>query len=122
RKRGEAGVSRLAAAVSAIVARRSRPDRGRGRRRRRRAAAFYFGVAGVTRKGISSRTIGMSEPSGASVTKTERVCAQCGATVFADAPGAFCRVCLFRTGLGSFDDEKDEVNEASRMQLEFGDY
>src|SRR5439155_12600544 len=86
RKRGEAGVSPLAAAVSAIVARRNRPDRGRARRRRRRAAAFYFGVAGVTRKGISSSTIGMPEPSGASVTKTERVCAKCGATVFADAP------------------------------------
>src|SRR5438552_1936963 len=64
----------------------------------------------------------MPEPSGASVTKTERVCAKCGATVFADAPGGFCSVCLFRTGLGSFDDEKDDAKEESRMQMEFGDY
>jgi len=56
------------------------------------------------------------------VTKTERVCAKCGATVFADAPGGFCSVCLFRTGLGSFDDEKDDAKEESRMQMEFGDY
>jgi len=64
----------------------------------------------------------MPEPSGASGTKTERVCAKCGATVFADAPGGFCSVCLFRTGLGSFDDEKDDAKEESRMQMEFGDY
>jgi len=56
------------------------------------------------------------------VTKTERVCAKCGATVFADAPGGFCSVCLFRTGLGSLDDEKDDAKEESRMQMEFGDY
>jgi len=64
----------------------------------------------------------MPEPSGASVTKTERVCAKCGATVFADAPCGFCSVCLFRTGLGSLDDEKDDAKEESRMQMEFGDY
>ena len=56
------------------------------------------------------------------MTKTERVCAKCGATVFADAPGGFCSVCLFRTGLGSFDDEKNDAKEESRMQMEFGDY
>jgi serine/threonine protein kinase/Flp pilus assembly protein TadD len=54
--------------------------------------------------------------------RVERVCAKCGATVFADAPGGFCSVCLFRTGLGSVDDEKDGAQEGSRMQMEFGDY
>ncbi len=56
------------------------------------------------------------------MTKTERVCAKCGATVFADAPGGFCSVCLFRTGLGSPNDESDHAEEASRMEMEFGDY
>jgi serine/threonine protein kinase/tetratricopeptide (TPR) repeat protein len=31
-------------------------------------------------------------------------------------------VCLFKTGLGSLDEEFDGVNEPSRMQMEFGDY
>ncbi|PYK40533.1 MAG: hypothetical protein DME60_07830 [Verrucomicrobia bacterium] len=58
------------------------------------------------------------------MTKTGRVCAKCGATVFGDAPRGFCSVCLFRTGLGSFDDENDAALEpaAARMQMEFGDY
>src|SRR5207237_10571697 len=62
----------------------------------------------------------MPEPSGASVTKTERVCAKCGATVFADAPGGLCSVCLFRTGLGSLNDESDHAEEA--MEMQFGAY
>ena len=41
--------------------------------------------------------------------------------MFADSPRGFCSVCLFRTGLG-FDDEKDEGQKPSRMQMEFGDY
>src|SRR5207245_10145553 len=45
-----------------------------------------------------------------------------GGTVFAAAHSGFCRVCLFRTGLGSLDDEKDDAKEESRMQMEFGDY
>ena len=58
------------------------------------------------------------------MTKTGRVCAKCGATVFADAPHGFCSVCLFRTGLGSLDDENDDAQaqEPKRMQMEFGDY
>jgi eukaryotic-like serine/threonine-protein kinase len=56
------------------------------------------------------------------MTKTGRVCAKCGTTVFADAPHGFCSVCLFRTGLGSPDDENDEAQEPKRMQMDFGDY
>ena len=56
------------------------------------------------------------------MTKTGRVCAKCGTTVFADAPHGFCSVCLFRTGLGSLDDENDEAQEPKRMQMDFGDY
>ncbi len=41
--------------------------------------------------------------------------------MFADSPRGFCSVCLFRTGLG-FDDEKDEGEKPSRMQMEFGGY
>ena len=49
------------------------------------------------------------------------VCAKCGATIFADSPRGFCSVCLFRTGLGSLD-ENDRREEPSRIQMEFGDY
>jgi len=42
--------------------------------------------------------------------------------VFADAPRGFCSVCLFRTGLGSLNDESDHAEEPKRMQMEFGDY
>jgi serine/threonine protein kinase/tetratricopeptide (TPR) repeat protein len=56
------------------------------------------------------------------MTNAARVCAKCGATVFADAPSGFCSVCLFRTGLGSPNDESDHGEEASRMEMEFGDY
>src|SRR6476661_6902117 len=53
--------------------------------------------------------------------KVQRVCAKCGATIFADSPRGFCSVCLFRTGLGSLD-ENDRREEPSRIQMEFGDY
>src|SRR5437016_3805412 len=56
------------------------------------------------------------------MTDTARVCAKCGATIFADAPRGFCSVCLFRTGLGSPTDESDRAEEADRIQMEFGDY
>src|SRR5262245_10786469 len=46
---------------------------------------------------------------------------KCGATIFADSPRGFCSVCLFRTGLGSLD-ENDRREEPSRIQMEFGDY
>ena len=54
--------------------------------------------------------------------KVLRVCARCGATVFADSPRGFCTVCLFRTGLGSFDEENDYAQEPGRLHMEFGDY
>jgi serine/threonine protein kinase/Tfp pilus assembly protein PilF len=51
-----------------------------------------------------------------------RICEKCGATVFADSPRGLCSVCLFRTGLGSFEEESNARGESVRMQLEFGDY
>jgi TolB-like protein/Flp pilus assembly protein TadD len=42
------------------------------------------------------------------MTSASRVCAACGATVFADAPQGVCSVCLFRTGLASLDNESEE--------------
>src|SRR2546428_786084 len=58
------------------------------------------------------------------MTTAKRVCAQCGATVFADAPQGVCSACLFRTGLASFDNENDEAFEPTiaRMLKDFGDY
>jgi serine/threonine protein kinase/tetratricopeptide (TPR) repeat protein len=61
------------------------------------------------------------------MTKTGRVCAKCGATVFADAPQGFCSVCLFRTGLGLLEESDVDVDleHADRRaapMLEFGDY
>src|SRR5215469_7013391 len=58
------------------------------------------------------------------MTNSRRVCAECGATIFADAPGGFCSVCLFRTGLVSADNEVDEAFEPTiaRMLKDFGDY
>jgi TolB-like protein/Tfp pilus assembly protein PilF/predicted Ser/Thr protein kinase len=55
-------------------------------------------------------------------TKVQRVCAKCGATVFADSPRGFCSVCLFRTGLGALEHDYDAEQEPSRIQMEFGDY
>src|ERR1044071_5966922 len=58
------------------------------------------------------------------MTTAKRVCATCGATVFADAPQGVCSVCLFRTGLASLDNEDDESFEPTiaRMSKDFGDY
>src|SRR5216117_3468394 len=58
------------------------------------------------------------------MTNASRVCAECGATVFADAPQGVCSVCLFRTGLALLDDENDEASEPTiaRMLKDFGDY
>src|SRR5215467_13804316 len=65
----------------------------------------------------------MDQPK-ARMTNASRVCAKCGATVLADAPQGFCSVCLFRKGLGSFDNENGDALDptASRIQMEFGDY
>ena len=58
------------------------------------------------------------------MTNANRVCAKCGATVFADAPQGVCSVCLLRTGLASLDNENDEASEPTiaRMLKDFGDY
>jgi TolB-like protein/tetratricopeptide (TPR) repeat protein/predicted Ser/Thr protein kinase len=54
--------------------------------------------------------------------KIQRVCAKCGATVFADSPRGFCSVCLFKTGLGPLDEGCADEHEPIRIDLEFGDY
>src|SRR5947199_4621078 len=58
------------------------------------------------------------------MTTAKRVCAECGGTVFADAPQGVCSACLFRTGLVSRDNEDDEAFEptVARMLKDFGDY
>jgi serine/threonine-protein kinase len=58
------------------------------------------------------------------MTNAKRVCAECGSTIFADAPEGFCSVCLFRTGLAPRDNEMDEALEPTiaRMLKDFGDY
>jgi len=58
------------------------------------------------------------------MTNASRVCVECGATVFADAPQGVCSVCLFRTGLASLDNEDGEAFEptVARMLKDFGDY
>jgi serine/threonine protein kinase/tetratricopeptide (TPR) repeat protein len=58
------------------------------------------------------------------MTNASRVCPECGATVFADAPQGVCSLCLFRTGLASLDNEDDEAFEptVARMLKDFGDY
>ena len=56
------------------------------------------------------------------MTNAPRVCAKCGAAIFADAPRGFCSVCLFRTGLGEPFDENGETSNGARVQMVFGDY
>ena len=58
------------------------------------------------------------------MTIASKVCAECGATVFADAPEGLCSVCLFRSGLGLLDNKDDEAFEptVARMSKDFGDY
>ena len=50
-----------------------------------------------------------------------RVCPECGARIFADAPRGFCSVCLFKTGLGGFVEENGETPPV-RIPMHFGDY
>src|SRR5438067_3767380 len=63
-----------------------------------------------------------SDPVSTNPTTESRVCAKCGAPVFADSPRGLCSVCLFRTGLGLLDEENDRGPEPSRIQVQFGDY
>src|SRR5947209_8027089 len=53
-----------------------------------------------------------------------KVCRECGAEVFLDAPEGVCSVCLFRTGLALLEDKDDKAFEATRapMLKDFGDY
>src|SRR6058998_1722108 len=54
------------------------------------------------------------------MTTAKRVCAECGATVFADAPQGVCSVCLFRTGLASSDHEDDQPFQNRQADLLVG--
>jgi serine/threonine protein kinase/tetratricopeptide (TPR) repeat protein len=56
------------------------------------------------------------------MTSAPRVCAKCGATIFADAPRGFCSVCLFTTGLSGPADENGETPTDARIPMHFGDY
>jgi eukaryotic-like serine/threonine-protein kinase len=58
------------------------------------------------------------------MTTPSRVCAECGGTVFADAPEGVCSVCLFQTGLALLDDKEGKAFEptTARMSKDFGDY
>ena len=58
------------------------------------------------------------------MTNAGKVCVECGATVFADAPEGVCSVCLFRIGLASPGNENDEPLEPTiaRILKDFGDY
>jgi serine/threonine protein kinase len=67
------------------------------------------------------------------MTTVTGTCAKCGAKMFADGPQAFCTACLFETGLGLLDDQRDAVDLASgwrkdraarsaKMLADFGDY
>ena len=59
-----------------------------------------------------------------SLTRVSRICGKCGSEVLADAPRGFCSVCLFRTGLGSVQEEDDESIglEFSPTEMELDDY
>src|SRR5262249_11395949 len=58
------------------------------------------------------------------MTNPSKVCAECAATVFADAPHGVCSVCLFRTGLALLDDKDGKAFEptVAGMLKDFGDY
>ena len=54
--------------------------------------------------------------------RPSRVCAKCGAKIFADSPRGLCSICLFQTGLGAIEDSDGGGPERNRMQMQFGDY
>src|ERR1700682_3013833 len=69
--------------------------------------------------------VDMKDRQGTGMTNAARVCAKCGAAVFADAPRGFCSVCLFRTGLGLLEEndvDLETVHQRSAPMQEFGDY
>src|SRR3989442_9599713 len=84
--------------------------------------SLLFGVSNVTSDKISISTNQRAARLSTEAKKVLRVCARCGATVFADSPRALCSVCLFRSGLGSLDKENEDPQEPSRIEMAFGDY
>src|SRR6266508_2002127 len=84
--------------------------------------SLLFGVSNVTSGRISISIKQRAAPLSTQTEKVERVCAKCGATVFADSPRGFCSVCLFKTGLRPLEEDGDAAQEPSRIQMEFGDY
>lgn len=58
----------------------------------------------------------------AAATIPVRVCGKCGSNIFADAPGGFCSVCLFQTGLGPLTDEADGDGCQNGSDPRFEDY
>ena len=74
---------------------------------------------------IRAVQVEMQDRPGAGIKNAARVCAKCGGTVFVDAPGAFCSVCLLRTGLGLFEEnlvDLETVSQPAGWMQEFGDY
>jgi serine/threonine protein kinase/tetratricopeptide (TPR) repeat protein len=76
---------------------------------------------------VTSDKISISTKQGAArlsnqASKVQRICAKCGATVFADSPRGFCSICLFKTGLRPLEEDGDGTQEPNRIQTEFGDY
>ena len=51
-----------------------------------------------------------------------KICTKCGANIFGDSPRGLCSVCLFRTGLGSIDEDDASALEKDGMHMQFGDY
>src|SRR6266446_3718629 len=84
--------------------------------------SLLFGVSNVTSDKISISTNQRAARLSIEAKKVLRVCARCGATVFADSPRALCSVCLFRSGLGSLGTQNEERQEPSRIKMAFGDY
>src|SRR5258707_14862714 len=84
--------------------------------------SLLFGVSNVTSGRISISTKQRASPLSTQTGKVERVCAKCGATVFADSPRGFCSVCLFKTGLRPLEEDGDSAQEPSPIQMQFGDY
>jgi serine/threonine protein kinase/tetratricopeptide (TPR) repeat protein len=54
--------------------------------------------------------------------QSTRVCAKCGAQIFADSPRGLCSLCLFRTGLGLTGDSDTGPADVDRIGMQFGDY
>src|SRR5436190_3046615 len=82
----------------------------------------YSDISNVTSDKIWISTTGGSFAMSTQVDKLQRVCAKCGATVFADSPRGLCGVCLFKTGLGSLEEDHNGNHGPSRIEMQFGDY